>query len=190
MFRTMAIALSIALFVFVAGCSSSPSSSLAPSGAGTSTSTSTSTAGTYAAPCPTKATKTASKPRFLLAAGLAAGAFTKWIYDPWKGGAFDKGANGRIAAMAKAGIAGAFVINRLHAAKTLAQADPLLCKLTIGPINKLTASMQGLVSKSRTGTLNPADVAGSSSALNQFKTASAGAGAPVTEQNAPIPGLG
>ena len=185
----MAIALSIALIVFVAGCSSSPSSSSAAHGA-TSTSTSTATAGTYAAPCPTKATKAAVKTRFVLDAGLAAGAFKKWIYNPWQAGAFKKGMNGRIAAMVKAGIAGTFVVSRLHAAKTLAQSDPLLCKLTIGPINKLTASIQSLVGKSKAGTLSTTDVASSSSALDQFKTASTGAGAPVTEQNASIPGLG
>jgi hypothetical protein len=183
----MAIALSIALFFLVAGCSSSPASS-APNGAGTSTSTAT--AGTYVAPCPTKATKAVVKTRFVLDAGLAAGAFRKWIYNPWQGGAFNRGANGRVAAMVKAGVAGAFVVSRLHAAKTLAQSDPLLCKLLIAPINKLTASMQSLVSKSKAGKLEPADVASSSSDLNQLKTASSGAGAPVTEQNAPIPGLG
>ena len=186
MLRTMAVALSIALFAFVAGCSSSPSTSPAANG----TSTSTATAGTYAAPCPTKATKHFAKTRFVLDVGLAAGAFRKWIYNPWKAGTFHKGANGRVAAMVKAGVAGVFVVSRLHAAKTLAQSDPLLCKVMIAPINKFTASVQGLVGKSKAGTLDPADVASSSSSLDQLKSASSGAGAPVTEQTPSIPGLG
>jgi hypothetical protein len=188
MFRIMAVALSIALFVFVAGCSSSPSTS--PAANGTSTSTSTAAAGTLAAPCPAKATKKFAKTRFVADVGLAAGAFRKWIYNPWKAGTFHAGAPGRVTAMVKAGVAGAFVLNRLHAAKTLAQSDPLLCKLTIGPINKLTASIGGLVSKSKDGNLSPADVAGSSGALDQLKSASSGAGAPVKEQTPSIPGLG
>jgi hypothetical protein len=122
--------------------------------------------------------------------GLAAGAFRKWIYNPWQAGTFHKGANGRVAAMVKAAVAGAFVVNRLHAAKTLAQSDPLLCKLTIAPINKLTASIAALVGKSKAGTLSPADVAGPSGDLTQLKAASTGAGAPVTEQTPSIPGLG
>jgi hypothetical protein len=92
--------------------------------------------------------------------------------------------------MVKAAVAGVFVVNRLNAAKVNAQSDPLLCKLTIGPITKLTSSIQGLVGKAKTGRLNPADVAGSSSALDQFKSASSGAGAPVKDQNASVPGLG
>jgi hypothetical protein len=186
----MAVALSIALFAFVAGCSSSPSSSPAANGTSTSTSTSTAAAGTLAAPCPTKATKHIAKTRFVLAVGLAAGAFRKWIYNPWQAGTFHKGADGRVAAMVKAGLAGAFVLNRLHAAKTLAQSDPLLCKVMIAPINKLTASIAGLVGKSKAGTLSPADVASSSGDLTEVKSASSGAGAPVTEQTPSIPGLG
>jgi hypothetical protein len=187
MFRTMAIALSIALLAFVVGCGSSASSYPAASGAGGGTAVARASASTT---CPTKATKKAAKTLFVVDAGLAAGAFKKWLYNPWKAKAFNKGTKGRIKAMAKAAIAGAFVINRLNAAKVNAQSDPLLCKLTIAPITKLTSSIQGLVGKAKTGRLNPTDVGDSSSLLDQFKSASSGAGAPVKEQTPSVPGLG
>ncbi len=155
MFRTMAVALSIAVLAFVGGCGSGASP--APGGAGVNTAAARASASTN---CPAKATKKAAKTLFVVDAGLAAGAFKKWLYSPWKARAFNKGTKGRIKAMVKAAVAGAFVINRLNAAKVNAQSDPLLCKLTIAPINKLTSSIQGLVSKAKTGRLNPADVAG------------------------------
>lgn len=186
MFRTMAIALSIALLAFVAGCSSSSSSHSAAGGAGVSSAVARASAATT---CPAKSTKKAAKTLFVVDAGVAAGAFKKWIYSPWKAGAFKKGTKGRIKAMVKAAVAGAFVVNRLNAAKVNAQSDPLLCKLTIGPITKLTSSIQGLVGKAKTGRLTPADVGDSSSLLDQFKSASSGAGAPVKDQNASVPGL-
>jgi hypothetical protein len=192
MFRTMAIALSIAVLAFVVGCGSSSSSHSAASGAGVSGAGISSAVAKAAASttCPAKSTKKGAKTLFVVDAGVAAGAFKKWIYNPWKAKAFNKGTKGRIKAMVKAAVAGVFVVNRLNAAKVNAQSDPLLCKLTIGPITKLTSSIQGLVGKAKTGRLNPADVAGSSSALDQFKSASSGAGAPVKDQNASVPGLG
>lgn len=189
MFRTMGIALSIALLAFVVGCGSSSDSSThsAASGAGISSAIARASASTV---CPTKSTKKAAKTLFLVDAGVAAGAFKKWIYNPWKAKAFNKGTKGRIKTMVKAAVAALFVVNRLKAAKVNAQSDPLLCKLTIGPITKLTSSVQGLVSKAKTGRLNPAEVGDSSNALDQFKSASSGAGAPVKDQSASVPGLG
>jgi hypothetical protein len=194
MFRTMAVALSIALLAFVGGCSSSPSSSSAAGGAG-GAGASTATARAAASPsasatCPAKSTKKAAKTLFVVDVGVSVGAFKKWIYNPWKAGSFNKGTKGRIKAIIKAAVAGAFVINRLNAAKVNAQSDPLLCKLMIAPIKKVTSSLQGLVGKAKTGRLNPADVAGASGDLGQLQSASSGAGAPVKEQNASIPGLG
>jgi hypothetical protein len=186
MFRSVAIALSVALLAFVVGCGSSTSAHSA-SGAGVTNATARS-ATTFT--CPTKSTKKGAKTLFVVDAGLAAGAFKKWIYNPFKAGAFKKGTKGRIKSMLKAGIAGVFAVNRLKAAKVNAESDPLLCKLTIGPITKLTSALQGLASKAKTGRLSSSDVEGSSAALDQFKTASSGAGAPVKEENPSVPGLG
>ena len=187
MFRSMAIVLSIALLTFIVGCGSSTSAHSAASGAGVTNATAKAAT---AFTCPTKSTKKGAKTLFVVDAGLAAGAFKRWIYNPFKAGSFKKGTKGRVKSMIKAGVAGVFVINRLKAAKVNAESDPLLCKLTIGPITKLTSSLQGLVSKAKTGRLSSSDVEGSSAALDQFKSASSGAGAPVKEQNASVPGLG
>src|SRR5262245_17147311 len=49
-----------------------------------------------------------ARQRFVVNAGLAAGATRQWIVKPWKAGAFKKGARGRKAALDKSGRAGAF----------------------------------------------------------------------------------
>jgi hypothetical protein len=60
-----------------------------------------------------------------------------------------------VKATAKAVLAGAFVINRLNAAKENAEASPLLCKYTIAPIEKFSASIKNLVTNGKSGNLNP-----------------------------------
>jgi hypothetical protein len=185
MFRKSAIALSIVLLVFTAACSTKSPSASSAAAVGVPVSARTGTAG-----CPTHNTRSFAKTRFVLDAGLAAGAFKKWIYTPYEHGAFKKGANGRVTAIAKAAVAGAFAVSRLLAAKTNAMANPALCKVAVAPMQKLTTAIKGLVVKGKGGNLNASDVEAGDGALNQFRSAAARAGAAVKEQNAPVPGLG
>ena len=187
MFRKCAIALSIVLLVFTTACSvksSSASQSSSASVAGIPASVA-STAG-----CPTRNTRSFAKARFVLDAGLAAGAFKRWIYTPYEHGAFKKGANARVKAIAKAAVAGSFVVNRLLAAKENAQANPTLCKIAVAPITRLTNSVKELVLRSKSGNLNASDVQASDGSFDQFRSSASSAGATFKEQNASIPGLG
>jgi hypothetical protein len=188
MFRKCAIALSIVLLVFTTACSTESSSATsAATSAGAVGVPASASAGTA---CPTHNTRSFAKTRFVLDAGLAAGAFKKWIYTPYEHGAFKKGANGRVKAIAKAAVAGTFVVNRLLAAKKNAMANPTLCKVAVVPMQKLTNSVKGLVAKSKSGNLNGSDVSASDATFDQFRSVAANAGAAVKEQNASIPGLG
>jgi hypothetical protein len=180
MFRKFSIILVIALLAFTAGCGSkSSSTSTAPvtaSGVGVAA---TSSPGT----CPTTQTKKFAKTLFVADAALAGGAFKRYIYTPAKAGQFQKGAKGKTVALIKAAAAGAFVINRLNAAKTNAQNDPTLCKLIIAPVTKLSSAVTGLISKAKggAGSIDPSDVANGNSYLSNLHSAAAQGGSAFTD---------
>ncbi|MFI9804966.1 hypothetical protein ACIHEJ_11465 [Streptomyces sp. NPDC052301] len=120
-----------------------------------------------------------AKTRFVLDAGLAAGATYQWIVKPWKAGKFKKGAKGRKTALVKAALAGAFTYNRLKAAKKNAQGDPTLSK-ALAPLSAGIAALKDLPSKLRKGDENAAS--SFDDIINQVKDAGKSAGAPVKDK--------
>ncbi len=180
MFRKLTIMLVIGLLAFTAACSSKSSSTNAASASGAGASVA---ATSSAAPCPTQNTKSFAKTRFVADIALAGGAFKRYIYTPAKSGKFQKGANGKVLALVKAAAAGAFVINRLDAAKTAAQSNPTLCKLLAAPVAKFSAAVSGLVGQAKNGfgTINPSDVDGGNSTLTDLHGAATQGGAPFTD---------
>lgn len=185
MFRTVATAVAIALLALITACSSSSSSANSTTTAngaalGASASASPGT-------CPTSNTKSFAKTRFVADAALAGGAFKRYIYTPAKDGKFAKGAHGRVTTLIKAAAAGAFVINRLDAAKSAAEANPTLCKLIVAPLENLKSSITGLISKSKSGNISAGDVSNTSSLLENFRGAATQGGAGFTDnQNATV----
>jgi hypothetical protein len=168
--RKLSVVFVIGLLAFTTACSSSSSSTSADaSGTGTATAVA---AGT----CPTSNTVKFAKTKFVADAALAGGAFKRYIYTPAKDGKLKKGASGRVLALIKAAAAGAFVINRLKAAETAAQANPTLCKIFVAPAQKFTAALTGLVGKAKSGGLDPSDVDGASSALTDLHNAATSGG--------------
>jgi hypothetical protein len=168
------------LALTVACSSSSSSTSVGASGTGTA-------AAVAAGQCPTSNTVKFAKTKFVADAALAAGAFKRYIYSPAKDGKLKKGAHGRVLALIKAAAAGAFVINRLKAAETAAQANPTLCKLFVAPAQKFQAALTGLVGKAKSGGINPSDVDGASGALTDLHNAATSGGAGFTaNENASI----
>lgn len=101
--------------------------------------------------CPSQATQSFAKTRFVTNVGLAAGAFYQWIYKPYHGGKFQQGADGRTMAMVKAGLAGAFAAKQVKDATNNVKADPTLCKAFIVPMTKLGDQLQGIGDKIKTG---------------------------------------
>jgi hypothetical protein len=148
-----------------AGCGTSSSSSSPSSAAGTASSTST-----------TKFAKT----KFVLHAGLAFGAFHRWIYKPAKAGTLRHPFEHPLTA-AKAALAAAFVYHELKLALADAQADPTLSKL-VAPVTALQDKLHALAGSVKSGGASPTDVSGLESAISSIKDQAAGAGQTITEQ--------
>lgn len=120
-----------------------------------------------------------AKTRFVANAGLAAGATYQWIVKPYRQGRFAKGADGRTAALIKAGLAGTFAYNRLKAATRNAQGDPTLAK-AVAPLTAGIEALKGLPSKLRQG--DSSAVGAFDDIIGKVKGAGKDAGAEVKDQ--------
>ncbi len=115
----------------IAGCGPASSSSSPP---GSTTSPTTSAAAdpppsaSDAAPvdgtCPTTSTTSFAKTKFALHAGLAFGAFHRYLWKPYRAGTFGKGASGRVTAFVKGGLAALFVKREVRLAERGRQGRP------------------------------------------------------------------
>lgn len=135
--------------------------------------------------CPTGKTRKLAKTRFIANAGLAAGAFKRYIYDPYRNGAFKSGAHGRKRAIVKAGAAGLFTLDQLRRAKTNVQADPTLCRTLSAPLQNLSNVMKNAVDKLRGGNADPSSIGAASGALEQTRSTAGSAGAGFKDKNVP-----
>ncbi|MCL2551347.1 MAG: hypothetical protein FWE75_04310 [Actinomycetia bacterium] len=122
-----------------------------------------------------------AKTRFVVNAGLAAGATYQWIVKPARAGKFKKGASGRKLNFVKAGLAGAFAYNRLKAASDNAKGDPTLSRM-MAPVTAGIASLKALPSKLRGGDNVDAAVSSYDDVVNKVKDAGKNAGADVTDK--------
>jgi hypothetical protein len=143
------------------------------------------TASATPAACPTKPTRKFAKTRFVVNAGLAAGAFKRYIYTPYRNNAFKAGAPDQKKAIIKAGVAGVFVLDQLRRAKNNVMADPTLCKALAGPITKLSALTKTMVDKLKKGQFDPSDIGSVSSGIEGFRKTATGAGAGFKDQAPP-----
>ena len=162
------IAVLICLSLAIAGCGSSSSSSPTSPAAATTTST-------------TKFAKT----KFVLHAGLAFGAFHRWIYKPAKAGELSHPLEHKLTTL-KAALAAAFVYHELKLALADAQADPTLSKL-VAPITALQNKFHDLVGSVKSGGASASDVAGLDGPISSIKDQAAGAGQSITEQTPATP---
>lgn len=119
-----------------------------------------------------------AKTRFVLNAGLAAGATYQWIVKPAKAGKFKKGASGRKLTFVKAALAGAFAYNRLKAAVADAKGDPTLSK-ALAPVTASIASLKALPAKLKNGEDVNSIVDDYNKTINKVKDAGKSAGADV-----------
>jgi hypothetical protein len=166
------------------GCGGNDSNSSSQAG----TASTAASAGASATPtaCPTENTRSFAKTRFVADVGGAAFLVKRYIYTPYKGGKFQKGANGRTFALVKAGLTAAASAKLLKNAKENAQANPTLCRTIAGPLSTLTSQLSGLVSSLRSGSFDPAVVGGLGGALDGVKSLADKAGIPIPEQSAPL----
>jgi hypothetical protein len=121
-----------------------------------------------------------AKTKFLVHVGLAFGAFHRYIYKPFKAGAFQSGAPGRIKAFAKAGAAGLLAAHELKIANEDALSDSHLRPLAT-KVDALVARLGSLGGALKGGSLNAASIAGAAGAVTALGSASSGLGAGIKE---------
>jgi hypothetical protein len=146
--------------------------------------------GATPAACPTAATRKFAKTRFITNAGLAAGAFKRYIYTPYKQGEFKSGAPKHKRTIVKAAAAGVFALDQLRRARANIKADPTLCKTLSAPVAALSATMSGLVAKMKKGNVDPTDLATTSGGIEGFRRTAGGAGAGFKDKDVPAGSIG
>jgi hypothetical protein len=140
--------------------------------------------------CPTAATRKFAKTRFIANAGLAAGAFHRYIYAPHQKGAFKSGAQGQKRSIIKATAAGLFALDQLRRAKANVEASPGLCRVLAAPMTRLQSALQTLVAKFKRGEVDPSTIGAASGALEQTRGAAGSAGAGFKDKNVPANMIG
>jgi len=129
--------------------------------------------------CPTSNTIAFAKTKFVLHSGLAFGAFHRYLYKPYQAGTFRKGANGRIAAFIKGGLAALFVKREIRLASEDVKANPTLCKAIAAPLAKIGDSVQSALDKLKGG--DASGVTDVNSLISNVESTSSKDGAPITE---------
>jgi len=168
----------LAAFVLLgAGCGSKSSSS--------GSSQSGSNGGQSSSSQPPKKVRFA-KTKFVFHAGLAFGAFHRYIYKPFRAGSFSRPLSHK-KALLKAAVAALFVVHEVKKAREAAQSSPLLTKL-FSPLAALENKVTGLRSSFRGGRADPAQIDSANSAITSIGQKSASSGAPV--RDLPTPALG
>jgi hypothetical protein len=145
----------------------------------------TPTGGATPEACPTAQTRKFAKTRFIANAGLAAGAFKRYIYTPYRNGSFKSGAKGHKRAIVKAAAAGLFTLDQLRRARANVQADPTLCKALAAPLRNLSSMMKNLTYKLKRGEIDPSAIGAASGALEQTRGTAGSAGAGFKDKNVP-----
>lgn len=96
--------------------------------------------------CPSQSTKSFAIPRFAANVGIVVFSFHHWIYEPYKKGAFQKGAHGRLLALAKAGGTALLDYNRLQHAVDDVKASKTLCPAIGKPLARVSDYFSNLKS--------------------------------------------
>ena len=128
------------------------------------------------------------KTRFLLHAGLAFGAFHRYILKPLQNGGFTAGANGRTKAFVKAAAAGAFVVREILQMDKFANADKTLCKI-VPNVEGVSTAVSGLIDKLKGGTATSTDLTSVSSTFDSLQSQAGSLGATIKDRASKIPGV-
>ncbi|QPG72164.1 hypothetical protein C1S78_004880 [Mycolicibacterium mucogenicum DSM 44124] len=129
--------------------------------------------------CPAQATTSFAKTKFVAHSGLAFGAFHRWLWKPFQAGTFKKGANGRITAFVKGGLAALFVKREVRIAAEDVKADPTLCKAIIAPLDKLGDTVQAAFDKLKGG--DASGITDLNSSISSIESTSQKDGVPIQE---------
>ena len=133
--------------------SSSTPAVVTPTGAATTDPGATpATTGADPAACPTSNTKTFAKTKLVLHAGLAFGAFHRYLYKPYKAGSFTTGSKvHRVVVIAKAGGSALFIKREIRLSIEDVKANPTLCRAIAAPLSHLSSTVSDGISKLKGG---------------------------------------
>jgi hypothetical protein len=166
--RTLSVGLVLVTLV-VAGCGSS------------STTTKTAAVTSTAAPTPAQLATAG----FVRHAGVAFGAFRRYIYEPLKAGAL-KDVHARTPAVAKAKAAAFLLVRELKLAAAAAKGNPAL-KVLDTQLAVLSGGFTAALVRLKAGQFNPLEIETASSAIEAIKSGAAAAGAAIPESVPAIP---
>jgi hypothetical protein len=124
-----------------------------------------------------------AKTKFLLHAGLAFGAFHRYIYKPFKAGGFTPVSSHKLA-IVKAGAAGLFAYHEIKIALVDAQSSATLSKL-VSPLTGLESKMSSLGSGLKSGKLDGSAINNANSSVSSIRSQSAGSGASIKDLATP-----
>ena len=166
------ISAAIATALLGAGCGSGGSST-ASAGNAAATATSAAASSTHFA-----------KTKFVLHAGLAFGAFHRYIYKPYRTGAFSGGLFHHKLATLKAALAAGFAYHEIKLALQDARSSKLL-STALAPLLALQTKLQSMATSLKHGNVDSGTITSANSDAAQTRQAGARAGQPVTDQ--PVP---
>lgn len=112
-----------------------------------------------------------AKTKFLFHAGLAFGAFHRYIYKPFRNGGFSPPSQHK-AAIVKAGLAALFAFHEAKIALRDAQASPILSKL-VSPLTALQRQLSGLGGRLKRGVLDSGGINSAASTVDHIGSQSA-----------------
>ena len=124
-----------------------------------------------------------AKTKFLLHAGLAFGAFHRYIYKPFKAGGFTPASSHKLA-IVKAGAAGLFAYHEIKLALVDAQSSATLSKL-VSPVIALETKLHSLGSGLHSGKLDGPGISQASSSVTSLGSQSASRGASIKDLATP-----
>lgn len=127
-----------------------------------------------------------AKTKFLLHAGLAFGAFHRYIYKPFRSGGFTPVSSHKLA-IVKAGAAGLFAYHEIKIALVDARSSATLSKL-VSPLSALQRRLSSLGQQLHSGHLNPAAIAGANSGVSGVTGVGAKSGAIIRDLATPALG--
>ncbi len=157
-------------------------------GAGCGSSSSSSTAsGTASGTTSTQPTTHLAKTKFVLHAGLAFGAFHRYIYKPYKEGKFSGGLLHHKLLTLKAALAATFAYHEIKLALNDARSSRILSTL-LAPLLALQTKLSGLGASLRHGNADSAAIQSANSDASTIRSESASRGQPIQDQ--PTPSLG
>jgi len=167
--RPLSIVLAVAT-IALAGCGSSSSSS---------------SGGTTAAATSGSGSALASSAKFALHAGLAFGAFHRYIYKPLKSGQLKNPFSHKLVLL-KDAAAAAFTVHEIRLATEAAQGSPRLAKL-IAPLSGLGAAVAAAAASAKSGHVDSSTLDKGNSSIESIKSDASLAGTSIAEKAPSLP---